>query len=200
MASTSVDLDHEEGSGYRNDDFCAALEFALAGEQSEPDERVQRDAILRLRTGVTVNPGLLALLAGARYAPAAPHDPADVVQRALGVPDLLCLLAPPGVARTLAVLEIARAAAERGERVLIAAPTSAALDVLVPRLPAGLTVIRTDRGGSGPATLTTAAAETQRKILARSQAAAHALEPWLGDPSPATGWLHRLTTALDEAG
>jgi hypothetical protein len=97
------------------------------------------------------------------------------------------------------VVAIVRAAAERGERVLIAAPTSAALDVLVSRLPAGHTVIRTDQRGTGPGTLAAAAAETQRKILARSQATAQGLEPWLGDPSPATGWLRRLTTALDEA-
>jgi hypothetical protein len=92
-----------------------------------------------------------------------------------------------------------RAAAERGERVLLAAPTSAVLDVLVSRLPAGPAVIRTDQRGTGPAGLVAAAAETQRRILARSQAAAYRLEPWLGDPSPATGWLRRLTTALDEA-
>ncbi|MBG0562838.1 AAA domain-containing protein [Actinoplanes aureus] len=224
MASTSVDLERDE-----NDGFCAALEVALAaqaGAERVPaqrdaglGERIQRDAIVRLRAGATANPGLLALLAAARYAPVPPGGQEDdVVRRALAVPDLLCLHAPPGVARTVTVLEIVRAAAERGERVLVTAPTSAALDVLAARLPteptvvrtdqrrnghgtpsAELTVVRTDQRGNGHGTLADAAAETQRRILARTQAAAHGLEPWLGDPAPATGWLRRLTTALDEA-
>ncbi|WP_328477282.1 AAA domain-containing protein [Actinoplanes sp. NBC_00393] len=209
MASTSVDLDRDG-----NDGFCVALEFALSAARGPAgaaarvpaqrdaglDERIQRDAVVRLRAGATVNPRLLPLLADARYAPVPPGAAEDdVVGRALGVPDLVCLLAPPGVTRTRTVLEIVRAAAERGERVLIAAPTSAALDVLVSRLPAGPTVIRVDQGGTGPGTPAAAAAETQRKILARSQAAVHRLEPWLGEPSPAAGWLRRLTSALDAA-
>ncbi|MEU4557936.1 AAA domain-containing protein [Actinoplanes sp. NPDC023936] len=196
-------------------------------------ERIQRDAIVRLRVGATANPGLLALLAEGRFAPPGPPwpaapsdgpaqgvpgraasaggagarfadeapapDRAEAVRRALAVPDLLCLVAPPGAARTLTVVEIVRAAAERGERVLITAPEPAAVDAVMTRLPPGPIVVRADQAGGGPGSVAVAAAETQRRILARSQAAAHQLEPWLGEPSPAMGWLKRLTSALAEA-
>ncbi|MFF0373326.1 AAA domain-containing protein [Actinoplanes missouriensis] len=210
-------------------------------------ERIQRDAIVRLRAGATANPGLLALVAEGRFAPPGPPWPAaspgcpapdvpppaepsggagpdvpppaepsggagrrsagegtapdrvEAVRRALAVPDLLCLVAPPGAARTLTVVEIVRAAAERGERVLITAPETAAVDAVMTRLPPGPIVVRADLPGGGPGTVAAAAAETQRRILARSQAAAHRLEPWLGEPSPAMGWLKRLTSALAEA-
>ncbi|MFC7528202.1 AAA domain-containing protein [Actinoplanes sp. GCM10030250] len=194
MVSTSVDLGRDE------DRFCAALEDAVAAGAPGLDERVQRDAIIRLRAGATANPGLLHLLAGGRWAQAGPPEPgADVVRHALGVPDVFCLVAPPGVNRALTVLEIVRAAAERGERVLIAASTTAALDTIVSRLPDGPMVVRTDQAGGGPGTLDAVAAGVQKRVLARSQAAAHRLDAWLGDPSPAKGWLRRLGTSLEEA-
>ncbi|SDS10355.1 AAA domain-containing protein [Actinoplanes derwentensis] len=214
MASTLVDLEH---SSNRNEGFCAALELAVAaareigaapgareigataGRDAGLDERIQRDAILRLRAGRTVNPGLLSLLADGLFADHAGDDGTDEVSRALAVPDLFCLVAPPGTSRTLTVLEIVRAAAERGERVLIAAPAAPAVEAIMSRLPPGATVIRTDQAGSGPGSITAAAAGVQQRILSRSQSAARALEPWLGEPSPALGWLRRLTTALDEA-
>ncbi|MEU4690215.1 AAA domain-containing protein [Actinoplanes sp. NPDC023714] len=125
-------------------------------------------------------------------------DRAEAVRRALAVPDLLCLVAPQGAARTLTLVEIVRAAAERGERVLVTGPDAAAVDAVVTRLPPGHLVVRADQSG-GDASLAAAAAEMQRSILARSQAAALRLEPWLGDPSPAMGWLRRLGSALAEA-
>ncbi|HWS34295.1 MAG TPA: AAA domain-containing protein [Actinoplanes sp.] len=209
MASTLVDLEH---ASFRNEGFCAALELAVAAARElEPapgppsrdaglDERVQRDAIVRLRSGATLNPGLLALLADGRFAePADAEEPAGDVGRALAVPDLFCLVAPPGTARTRTVLEIVRAATERGERVLLAAPATPSVEAIVSRLPPGSTVIHIDQAGSGPGSLSAAASGVQQRILSRSQAAARALEPWLGEPSPALGWLRRLTTALDEA-
>ncbi|MEU4619842.1 AAA domain-containing protein [Actinoplanes sp. NPDC023801] len=207
MASTLVDLEHASD---RNEGFCAALELAVAaarelGPTPGPrdaglDERVQREAILRLRSGATVNPALLSLLADGRFAdPTEPETGTDEVSRALAVPDLFCLEAPPGTARTLTVLEIVRSAAARGERVLLAAPTPPRVEAVLARLPEGATVIRADQAGSGPGSLVAAAAGVQQRVLARSQAAARCLEPWLGEPSPAFGWLRRLTTALEEA-
>ncbi|GIE36054.1 hypothetical protein Ait01nite_090990 [Actinoplanes italicus] len=207
MASTLVDQEH---ASYRDEGFCAALELAVAAarELGPPpgpgdaglDDRIQREAILRLRSGATVNPALLPLLADGRFADPGEHEPGtDEVSRALAVPDLFCLEAPPGTARTLTVLEIVRSAAGRGERVLLAAPTAPQVDAVLARLPDGATVIRVDQPGSGPGSLAAAAAGVQQRILARSQAAARSLEPWLGAPSPALGWLRRLTTALDEA-
>ncbi|MFD1369873.1 AAA domain-containing protein [Actinoplanes sichuanensis] len=207
MASSLVDLEH---ASYRNEGFCAALELAVAaGRELGPestardaglDERVQRAAILRLRAGATANPGLLPLLAEGRFAESGDDPPdTDEVSRALAVPDVFCLVAPPGTARTLTVLEIVREAAERGERVLLAAPTPPAVEAVLSRLPPGALVIRPDQPGSGPGSLADAAAGVQQRILARSQAAARSLEPWLGEPSPALGWLRRLTTAVAEA-
>ncbi|WP_430790086.1 AAA domain-containing protein [Actinoplanes sp. G11-F43] len=223
MASTLVDLEH---SSFRHEGFCAALELAVAaarelGPVRGPvtrdtglDERVQRDAILRLRSGATANPGLLPLLADGLFrepdpgapsspagstSPAGTADAADEVHRALAVPDLFCLVAPPGTVRARAVLEIVRAAVERGERVLIAAPVPPTVETIVAHLPSGATVIRADQAGSGPGSITDAGSGVQTRILARSQSAARALEPWLGEPSPALGWLRRLTTSLDEA-
>lgn len=207
MASTLVDLEH---ASFRNEGFCAALELAVAAARelelgagppsrdADLGERVQREAIVRLRAGATANPGLLALLADGRFAEhEAEHE--DDVSRALAVPDLFCLVAPPGTDRTRTVLEIISAAVARGERVLLAAPVAPSVEAIVSRLPAGATVIRTDQTGTGPGSLSDAAAEVQQRILSRSQATARALEPWLGEPSPALGWLRRLTTALDEA-
>ncbi|MDI6101038.1 AAA domain-containing protein [Actinoplanes sp. NEAU-A12] len=211
MASTLVDLEH---APYRNEGFCAALELAVAAARelgpvpgardAGLDERVQRQAILRLRSGATANPGLLPLLAEGRFAALGAAVPgADEVSRALAVPDLFLLTAPPGTTRTMAVVEIVRSAAERGERVLLTAPATPAVEVLLARLPAGATVLRLDAGadhaGAGPGSLAAAAAGVQQRILARSQSAVHALDPWLGEPSPAMGWLRRLTTALAEA-
>ncbi|MFC4071160.1 AAA domain-containing protein [Actinoplanes subglobosus] len=207
MASTLVDLEH---ASYRNEGFCAALELAVAAGRElgpEPgvrdaglDERIQRDAILRLRSGATVNPGLLPLLAEGRFAEIGDdRAETDEVSRALAVPDVFCLVAPPGTVRTLTVLEIVREAAERGERVLLAAPAAPAVDAVLSRLPPGATVIRADQPGAGPGSLTAAAAGVQQRVLSRSQAGARSLEPWFGEPSPALGWLRRLTAALGEA-
>ncbi|SFE79453.1 AAA domain-containing protein [Actinoplanes philippinensis] len=207
MASTLVDLEHPP---YRNEGFCAALELAVAagrelgpapgGRDAGLGERIQREAILRLRTGATVNPGLLPLLAEGRFAEDRGDPPGpDEVSRALAVPDVFCLSAPPGAARTATVLEIVRAATARGERVLYAAPRPPAVEAVLSRLPPGALVIRPGQPGAGPGSLAAAAADVQQRILARSQAAARSLEPWLGEPSPALGWLRRLTTALGEA-
>src|SRR5690349_6551856 len=77
-------LRSEPSVRYRNDRFCAALELAVvaaheldAAAERVPaqrasrglGERIQRDAIVRLRAGATANPGLLALLAEGRFAP-----------------------------------------------------------------------------------------------------------------------------------
>jgi hypothetical protein len=220
MASTLVDLEHPP---YRNEGFCAALELAVAAARElgpqpaagdaapqpglgdggpQPgvrdgglDGRIQREAILRLRTGATVNRGLLRLLAEAGDG----REDTGEVPRALAVPDIFCLVAPAGAERTGTVLEIVREAAERGERVLLAAPEPPAVDAVLSHLPPGALVIRPGRAGAGPGSLAAAAAGVQQRILARSQAAARSLEPWLGEPSPALGWLRRLTTALAEA-
>ncbi|MBO3741661.1 AAA domain-containing protein [Actinoplanes flavus] len=199
MASTLVDLDQPP---YRNEGFCAVLELAVAAARElDPgagrvpaarasrdaglDERVQREAIRRLRSGAAVNPGLLPLLAEGRFATA--------------VPDLVCLVAEPGPARARTVLDIVREAAERGERVLLTAPAPPPVDAVIAHLPDGATVIRTDPAGSGPGSIDAASATVQQRILTRSQAAARSLEPWLGDPAPAHGWLRRLDNALTEA-
>ena len=129
-------------------------------------------------------------------------DPGDgvdeAVRRALRVPDLLCVLGPPGSGKAHVAAQIAGAAAARGERVLVAARSGAAVDEVLARLPDELIAIRAGVG-AGPRTVADTAAGLQRRVLSRSQATVRSLEPWLGDPAPAQGWLRRLTTALAEA-
>ncbi len=179
-------------------------------------QRIQRDAIARLRGGTTLNPNLLSLLADATFAayhgpppdvatlqPAEPldDDQQDAYRRALSVPDLLCVLGPPGTGKTRTIVEIARSAAARGERVLIASQTNTAVDNCMERLPAALTAIRVgneDRitGAARNKTLAATAAELQQRILSRSEVTALRLAPWLAEPRPAQGWLRRLDAGL----
>jgi hypothetical protein len=176
-------------------------------------QRVQRDAITRLRTANTTNPRLMPLLAESAFAPyklptgeveppgALDDDQRDAFRRALAVPDLLCVLGPPGTGKTTTIVEIARAAAARGERVLIASQTNTAVDNVIERMPAALTAIRV----GNEERMTTAvrrrslgatAAGLREQIRSRTEATAQRLEPWLPERSPARGWLARLESAL----
>ncbi|MEV6342563.1 AAA domain-containing protein [Actinoplanes sp. NPDC051851] len=101
--------------------------------------------------------------------------------------------------RSRTVAEIAASAVAIGERVLVAGVDGAAVDEALSRLPAGLIVVREDAGGTGPRTPAGVASDVRQRALSRSQATARDLEPWLGDPSPAQGWLRRLDGALADA-
>ncbi|GGN18760.1 hypothetical protein FHR83_004035 [Actinoplanes campanulatus] len=176
--------------------------------------RVQSDAVAKLRNGSAPNTSLAAILidgtfAGYRERPVKPAEPLDdnqavALRRALAVPDLLCVVGPPGTGKTRTIVEIARAAAARGERVLIASQTNTAVDNVIERLPPELTAVRVgneDRMSEAARrrTLAQTAGELQRRIADRTGSTAQRLEPWLGDSPLAVRWLDRLSGELASA-
>ncbi|MEU4221892.1 AAA domain-containing protein [Actinoplanes sp. NPDC026623] len=174
-------------------------------------QRVQANAVARLREGSTLNPSLMPLLVDRTFAalrapaadPAEPldRDQTEAFRRALAVPDLLCVLGPPGTGKTRTIVEIARAAAARGERVVIASQTNTAVDNVIERLPDAMIAIRVgneDRIAAAVRHKTVAAIAVglQQRILTRTEATAQGLEPFGGEPSHAGAWLNGLERAL----
>ncbi|MCU7731069.1 ATP-binding protein [Actinoplanes sp. KI2] len=115
--------------------------------------RAQLDAITTLRQGRALNAGLLDCLVSARFAPYQPTaaqrpgrdldaDQLQAFRRALEVPDLLSVLGPPGAGKTTTIVEVVRAQAELGRRVLITSHSHRAVDNVLEKLPAEFTVVR----------------------------------------------------------
>ncbi|HEY8986501.1 MAG TPA: AAA domain-containing protein [Streptomyces sp.] len=122
------------------------------------------DALAALRDGHTRNPHLLPILAGTRApglpkkdtgtrAPKAnsrppnPEPALDAWQRsalhtALTTPDLATIIGPPGTGKTTVITQLARQAAESGERLLLTAHSNTAVDNVLTRLPADLVTLR----------------------------------------------------------
>ncbi|BCY12669.1 hypothetical protein L3i22_077570 [Actinoplanes sp. L3-i22] len=143
-----VDLDRRAREAATADAgrLCAALERAI---RIGAGEREQREALLRLRSGMCANPGLVALLGGAT-----------------AVPSIVSLRKPEGAGRSRAVAGLASAAVARGARVLIAGPSRAAADEVVARLSGELTVIRLEEPGPGWRTLDGLAGELRERVPA----------------------------------
>ncbi|MHC5908409.1 AAA domain-containing protein, partial [Streptomyces sp. S6] len=112
------------------------------------------DALAALRDGHTRNPHLLPILAGTRAPGAAAKDTTahqestlDDWQRAalhtaLTTPDLATVIGPPGTGKTTVITQLARRAAQSGERVLLTAHSNTAVDNVLTRLPADLVTLR----------------------------------------------------------
>jgi ATP-dependent RNA/DNA helicase IGHMBP2 len=116
--------------------------------------RQQRTAVAQLRSGRARNPGILAVLVNGRAEPPGagqqlprPAFPLNSRQRlafekTLAGPDLLAVIGPPGTGKTTTIAEIVRAAAGRGERVIVCSQNNRAVDNVLSRLPSELLAIR----------------------------------------------------------
>ena len=183
----------------------------LVATLNETVQRVQAGAVARLRARTTVNSDLLPLLVDRKFAtyqapaadPAEPLDPdqTEAFRRALVVPDLLCVLGPPGTGKTRTIVETARTASGRGERVLIASQTNTAVDNVIERLPDSMIAIRVGNEERIAAavrhkTVGAIAADLQQRILARTEPVVQGLAPFAGRPSRAGAWMEGLEKAL----
>jgi hypothetical protein len=120
---------------------------------SERVFRAQRDAIALLRKGQALNPRLLDNLVSASFLP---YQPAAAVvpkrsldaeqlqafRRALEVPDVLCVLGPPGTGKTRTIVEVVQASVAMGRRVLITSHTHRAVDNVLENLPSDVNAVR----------------------------------------------------------
>ncbi len=165
--------------------------------------KAQLGAVTALRNGEATSPRLLTTLAEQRTAPpphpdrsAIPLRPLDgsqldAYQRALGKPDLLLVLGPPGTGKTWTITEIAvaeAAAAARGgagslHRTLVTAQSNRAVDNVLAGLADHLRCVRVGNPEAltGPARELTAEAqvdELKDSLLRYTQPIAAALEPF----------------------
>lgn len=120
--------------------------------------QTRRAAVNSLRDRQAPNANLVHVLVDngvRRFAPAAaePTERLDDDQRAafrkaLTVPDMLCVLGPPGTGKTRTISQIVHASATApvpgrdSRRVLVTSHTNRAVDNILPRLPEGLVTIR----------------------------------------------------------
>ncbi|MEV7630303.1 AAA domain-containing protein [Actinoplanes sp. NPDC089786] len=189
-------------------------EGELVAGTSDLVQRIQKNAVARVRAGTTLHPRMVALLVDGQfgdYRPSAesPRDRLDefqtaAFQHALEVPDLLCVVGPPGTGKTRTIVQIATAAAARGERVLIASQTNTAVDNVIEKMPSEVISVRVGNAerfteSVRHKTIASTAAELQRQTLERTDVSRRRLAPWHADPSPVTGWLRRLDGALADA-
>ncbi|WP_410596473.1 DEAD/DEAH box helicase [Amycolatopsis sp. lyj-23] len=179
----------------------------------------QREAVALLRAGRTRNRSVLRVLAEHRVrayrpVPETPgedldEDQAAAFRSALGVPDLLVVLGPPGTGKTRTISQIARACALAPERgpVLVASHTNRAVDNVLAKLTADVVAIRVGNEGridaSGrPFLLERRAADLRGEVLGTTAAARAkyerlpAAERWAGELGRRIG---ALGTALGAA-
>lgn len=112
----------------------------------------QREAVTLLRDGQARDPRLLPVVVDHQVQAIPPSDarPTEdldedqlaAFRKALGVPDMLLVLGPPGTGKTRTISEIAGACGRRGERVLVTSHTHRAVDNVLSRLPRDLVVVR----------------------------------------------------------
>jgi hypothetical protein len=205
------------GAGSRSlryDAFCDVLDEVVEATRqvglarAQPSEQGavdvaadrQRAAVAALRGGTSANPRLLAALVDGTFEPgrrggdpepdALDPDQREALRAALGGPDLLLVHAPAGTGRTRVLVDLVRACAYRGERVLVTASSAVAVDRVLDRLPGELAVVPVDRAGTAASAVREAVLDHAAPVLAQ-------LEPWLADPSPADTSLARLDGALD---
>ncbi|WP_261575042.1 DEAD/DEAH box helicase [Frankia gtarii] len=166
--------------------------------------RAQLGAVAALRDEEATNPRLLATLAEHRVLrPSQPDRSAipsrsldggqlDAYQRALGEPDLLLVLGPPGTGKTWTITEIAvaeatavRVDAERPRRILVTSQSNRAVDNVLGGLAAQLRCVRVGNPEAltGPARELTAEVQVEElkdNLLRYTEPIMSALEPFAG--------------------
>ncbi|HEY8478264.1 MAG TPA: AAA domain-containing protein [Spirillospora sp.] len=171
----------------------------------------QAEAVRTLREGRSANPHLLDVLVGHRFRPFSPSEaePARALdesqrsafRKALAVPDVGLILGPPGTGKTRTIIEIARASAARGERVLVTSYTNRAVDNVLQDLPSDLLVLRVGREdgitpGCEHLTLEAQAAALQAEALRRTEDAFRAYASANPNREEADGRLRRLGDSI----
>lgn len=122
----AVDLDHIPPTG--------SFEPIISGAIY----RTQQEALVTLREGEAKNPHLLRVLVDHQFQGYVPSTQLpekslnqaqrEAFQRALNLPDLLCVWGPPGTGKSRTITEIARQYSQQGKRVLITSGTHKAVD------------------------------------------------------------------------
>ncbi len=179
--------------------------------------RLQQEAIEVLRAGEAKNPHLLQILVDGVYQPYSPASlqpslnlnaaQVEAFRRSLTVPDLLLVLGPPGTGKTRTIAEIVGQHGMDHRRVLVTAKTHKAVDNVLERLPAELTVVRIgheDRVSENTRHLLidAQARELQAILLRRTEAHAQALSnlvPHTEEIEHQGGRLSELIAALEKA-
>jgi hypothetical protein len=175
--------------------------------------QTRRAAVTMLRDRLARNTGLLRVLVDNRLEPVTPatvepserldDDQRAAFHKALAVPDMLCVLGPPGTGKTRTISQIVDAnvtAPMTGgdcRRVLVTAHTNRAVDNILPRLPVGLVVIRVGNADSvtedgRPYLLDLRAEELRQGVLTGTELANNAYR----DHEHAARWLLELDRRL----
>lgn len=147
----TVTVRFEPGTDYDRIPAQGTLKILL----SDRIFRAQKDAIAVLRKGQSRNPRLLDNLVSANFLPYQPTvsgapkpfraldpDQLEAFQRALTVPDVLCVLGPPGAGKTTTIVEVVQASVALGRRVLITSHTHRAVDNVLENLPSDINAVR----------------------------------------------------------
>ncbi|WP_261555697.1 DEAD/DEAH box helicase [Frankia tisae] len=178
---------------------------ALAVLPSDVVYRAQLGAVAALRDEEATNPRLLAILAEHGVLQPSPPDRSaipsrsldggqlDAYQRALGEPDLLLVLGPPGTGKTWTITEIAvaeaaaaRAGAESPRRILVTSQSNRAVDNVLGGLADQLRCVRVGNPEAltGPARELTAEVQVEElkdNLLRYTEPIVSALEPFAGE-------------------
>ena len=126
-------------------------------------------------------------------------------RQAVNGPDIFLIQGPPGTGKTYTIVQITRALAAKGERVLITSQTNAAVDNVLERLSEPLLCIRVGNNeriahGVRDKTVPETTRRLRRQLIQRARLQYHTLTRKAGDtPSNFSIWFAELSDALKKA-